>query len=635
MKYTSIILMILLVFASCKSGEDFYMKALLEENPQSREQLLKESVETGDTPWAMEALMLMDTEDSSWTLRHIRRLIKEEEISEAFLLYSVRKQLLLQKSGPAESLIGRLNLSERKLYQLLLKDEELTAVKLLSLSQEDSWRELLLLKEADYLPLQKVETALLIDYRIALFDKEYGRAALLYESLLERFPDLALNPELLYQAWYGLALQDSWSLTATALSPHAPDEPKLAFALGRIYRNHREFQRAVEFFRMCGPDKRAWWYLLDSALDVGEDEVLRELPLFLSVLEDPAYYNGQLEDILALQLRRRAWPSVENTARVLLSLNEGTVSSRYFWVWARLMEHGYLEEKEISPETLYREISRRSPLGWYGYLSRWILGEPSISLTDLSEKEEITAAATPADRVFIALIQRGMEKEALTYLQERRHEVSLFAQPYISALYHRQENYYALIHSALDSRSLEGFVMDKSTLMNLHPFAYKEEVKSVAREYGHSSWLLHGLIRIESAYDRKIVSYSGAVGLGQLMVATAEEHAGILGIENPDLTDPATNLLISSRYIYWLNLRSYVETLSDMLIAYNGGPGNLRKWKRQWGDLPPDLFCEVIPYRQSRDYVPLVFTAALHYGYLYGDIPPEDLLDLWIPSYRN
>jgi len=635
MKYFSFLLFSFVLLVSCKSGEDLYIKALLEEDPQNRETLLKAAVETDDAPWAMEALMQMNPPDSSWTLRQVRRLVKEEDLPQAFLLFSIRQQFLYQKHGPKESLIEQLNPAEKKLYQFLLQQEEPSAEELLFLSQEHSWREMDQLKEAGFLPFQKADTAMLIDYRIALFDRQYGRAAQQYQGLLERFPDLALHPDLLYQAWYGLALQDTWDLIATSLSPLAPGDPRLAFALGRIYRYQGEFLRAMEYFRLCGPDKRAWWYLLDSALDAGEEVVLEEIPLFLTGLEDPAYYNGQLEDILALQLRRGEWGSVEKTARVLLTLEEGPVSSRYFWVWARLMEHGYLEEKDISPEMLYRETSRRSPLGWYGYVSRWVLGEASSSLLELPESMELPASETPADRVFISLIQHGMEDKAESYLKERRSEISLFAQPYITALYRLQENYYALIHSALDARELEGFYMDKKTLTDLHPLAYRDEVKESALEYGHSSWLLHGLIRIESAYDREIVSYSGAVGLGQLMTATAEEHAGILGLENPDLTDPATNLLISSRYIYWLNLRAYVESLSDMLIAYNAGPGNLRKWKREWGHLPPDLFCEVIPYRQSRDYVPLVFTAALHYGYLYGDIPPEELLDSWIHSYRN
>lgn len=635
MKIFSLLLFISLFFCSCTKAEDLFIEALLEEDPEGREEILKEVVETSEYPWSMEALMQMDSPDSRWVLRKITHLHRSEDIPPEFLLFSVREFTLQGKMDKAQSWAEELSFPEKPLYQLLLQEKNITAESLLTMQSEKVWEELQLLLDREYPALMEDRIALLIEYRTALILKEYGRADSLYAVLLESFPELALNPDLLYQAWYGLALQDSWATICGSLATEAQTRPGLAFALGRIYRNHGDYGKAVEYFRLSGPDKRGWWYLLDSAADRGEEQVLQELPRFLPSLEDPAYYNGQLEDILALQLRRRDWTAVEATGRKLLQLDEDQVSSRYFWVWARLLEHGYLEETDISAEGLYREISGRSPLSWYGFLSRWILGVPSEELMNLPDQLPEPEERSPADIVFTTLIQRGMEEQAVSYLKERHSEITLVSQPYISALYRRNENYYDLIHSALDSRNLEHFQMNRTTLMDLHPLAFSGEVGETSREYGHSPWLLHGLVRIESAYDRQIVSYSGAVGLAQLMTATAEEHARILGLEDPDLTDPASNLLLANRYIYWLNQRTYVNNLSDMLIAYNAGPGNLRKWKRSWGDLPPDIFCELIPYRQSRDYVPLVFTAALYYGYLYGDIPPEELLDQWIPSFRN
>ena len=37
-------------------------------------------------------------------------------------------------------------------------------------------------------------------------------------------------------------------------------------------------------------------------------------------------------------------------------------------------------------------------------------------------------------------------------------------------------------------------------------------------------------------------------------------------------------------------------------IAYNGGPGNLRKWKRNHYNGDFNHFLEDVPYKESRDY---------------------------------
>lgn len=79
---------------------------------------------------------------------------------------------------------------------------------------------------------------------------------------------------------------------------------------------------------------------------------------------------------------------------------------------------------------------------------------------------------------------------------------------------------------------------------------------------------------VESRYCEKAVSPKGAVGLGQLMPATA---AG-LGV---DATDAEQNLYGAARY-----LREQIDAFGDVslaLAAYNAGPGTVRSY----GGVPP------------------------------------------------
>ena len=89
-------------------------------------------------------------------------------------------------------------------------------------------------------------------------------------------------------------------------------------------------------------------------------------------------------------------------------------------------------------------------------------------------------------------------------------------------------------------------------------------------------------IEVESAYRQDAVSSAGAIGLGQLMPATARD----LGV---DPRDPLQNLDGSARYLAMM-----LETFGDprlALAAYNAGPDAVR----QYGGVPP--------YRETQNHV--------------------------------
>ncbi|MGK7755866.1 lytic transglycosylase domain-containing protein [Roseovarius sp. C03] len=89
-------------------------------------------------------------------------------------------------------------------------------------------------------------------------------------------------------------------------------------------------------------------------------------------------------------------------------------------------------------------------------------------------------------------------------------------------------------------------------------------------------------IEVESAYRQDVISHAGAIGLGQLMPATAR-------VLNVDPHDPLQNLDGSARYLAMM-----LETFGDprfALAAYNAGPDAVR----QYGGIPP--------YRETQNHV--------------------------------
>jgi soluble lytic murein transglycosylase-like protein len=144
--------------------------------------------------------------------------------------------------------------------------------------------------------------------------------------------------------------------------------------------------------------------------------------------------------------------------------------------------------------------------------------------------------------------------------------------------------------------------------------------------------LMLAIMRQESAFHPNIGSAVGAQGLMQLMPATARVVARMLGRPAPgrdDLHDPATNLALAQAYLRYLGGK-LDNNLMLVIAAYNGGPGNVRKWlDRGWvPDDDPVLFLESIPFKETKDYVEKVLANLWMYEQRMGGGSSGSLVDI-------
>src|SRR5687768_15854783 len=144
---------------------------------------------------------------------------------------------------------------------------------------------------------------------------------------------------------------------------------------------------------------------------------------------------------------------------------------------------------------------------------------------------------------------------------------------------------------------------------------HRETLRNIVKQQELDEAWVYGLIRQESRFITDARSSAGAMGLMQLMPATAKWVSKKMGVRKyrPNrVTEVNTNLTLGTYYL------KHVLTLSDnhpllASAAYNAGPS--RAW--QWRDEKPlegAIYAETIPFNETRDYVKKVLSNSVLYA---------------------
>ena len=173
----------------------------------------------------------------------------------------------------------------------------------------------------------------------------------------------------------------------------------------------------------------------------------------------------------------------------------------------------------------------------------------------------------------------------------------------------REANWYdRAIYTAGKTRTLKNYKL-------LFPAPYREEAMRYAAQYHLDPAWVYGLMRQESRFTLNARSAVGALGLMQIMPATARWIARRLGIEDfraGSAHDLDTNLRFGTYY-----LRYALDGLADQPVlataGYNAGPLRARRWQ---ADRPLDatIYIDTIPFQETRDYVKKVMNNAMFYA---------------------
>lgn len=157
-----------------------------------------------------------------------------------------------------------------------------------------------------------------------------------------------------------------------------------------------------------------------------------------------------------------------------------------------------------------------------------------------------------------------------------------------------------------------------------YPVKYRREVAEASSAAGLPPELVWAVIRQESRFVPHAVSRAGAIGLMQVMPATAQhllKAKGAAGmISRAELMRPERNILLGTSFLRAM-MQRYEGNYAYAAAAYNAGPGRVDRWQVQFSGLDMERFIELIPFTETRDYTKQVLANYVFYSYVTDGKP--------------
>ena len=447
----------------------------------------------------------------------------------------------------------------------------------------------------------------------------------------------------------GLNLFLSWETNLSRSSAGTSDDIsyRLLFYAGRIARRMGQNPQATALFDRAlrlAPDYEQQdaciWYILDMLMSRPVDEIMTRMERHIPQWYSGGYFNAIMERYLHRLVTAEDWGKIIRTYNLLKDTDAIVPKTSYAWIIARAIEEEYLSAEEIrlaargtngapvNPRTFLRLAYNQGmvflmPALFYRMQSADALRLPFIEIRNMSAAER-NIEHSDAVKFLLGFFNNKAVGFVNPYIRSMENELTpselrSIAQAYNDAGMYNQA---ARIVSLYINRS--GYSYNRRDLELMYPRPYRELIERNSRHFDLEPALFFSLVRTESMFQSAVVSHAGAVGLSQLMPATAREQAEIIqraggpnffGPENTlDSTNPEMNTYIGAHY-----LRRQMNSFGDMylaLMAYNGGHGRVRRW-RNASELPMDLFLDTVPIYETRDYGKRVTAVGRIYKELY------------------
>ncbi len=403
-------------------------------------------------------------------------------------------------------------------------------------------------------------------------------------------------------------------------------EARAIFALARIAENENDLDKASEYYKD---------YMARFPTQENAEEALMALVLIHGDKGEWADALLPLESLIQAQTQ--------------LSPDKRSVSAMSFALfWAGRI---YVEQNRLKDAgEMWRRVASEYYSTYYGAIGHFMLEKLSAKKLALQPAKTPTfrmhalrEAFSPEDRVKVkrveALMRLGLGSEAICELEEVDVSDGQPEKVLVKALMMHAAGHWLDAIKAYDSlpRTFRNSLAIGFERI-LFPRKYATEVQALAKKAGVDPDLVLAIIRQESVFNPLARSPVGAMGLMQLMPATAAQESKRLDATyvsaaekkqmrqragNPmNLLVAETNLTIGIHHVHTL-LSKYPGPVY-VLAAYNASPSAAGRWMNTIPTKDILAFIEKIPYKETRAYVKLVLRNYFYYKRWYGT-PNESL----------
>lgn len=412
---------------------------------------------------------------------------------------------------------------------------------------------------------------------------------------------------------------------------------------GRIYNKQKVYDKAYDRLtyvinKSSEPlqKDRCYWFRLDILLNESPDSAMEEIILNSDNWSDLEYFEDQIHNFLTELLIISDFEKIKNIYNFFKEKYNRPVN---FLLRAEyiLLRNGYLDSTDIPLDYYSGFIKPYMTIELYYYILISFYNDTLeqnilkiINPVDPGDNTDKYAVETQYDKFITGFFSYGIPEHSFDYIIKYLNKININTLFLSSKILNQNEYYLESIRLISNYFSRRDVLPNNRELLISYPDVFNTEINELSKKDNLDAPVIYGIIRSESAFSHGISSYAGAIGLMQLLPDTAEEMAVLVGITDIDLTNPYQNLVLGIRYIEFLNNR--FDTLSKTVMAYNAGPGNMRKWQSQFYNYSSDMLSEIIPFAATKYYVKKVFITSIIYSVLYGYNYPEHILLLFYPD---
>jgi len=297
---------------------------------------------------------------------------------------------------------------------------------------------------------------------------------------------------------------------------------------------------------------------------------------------------------------------------------------------------GILSDDKKAKKSAWDELTTKQPLTYHSLMVWKTQNEDPFGKFSKSSSHTPIARATRklSGRMktsvqwleALYLFKYPLAAERLTrWISSQEGDLPAEAIIYLGALKNSHDQHHNAIKFLTETVVKNPELLNEAMLKELYPIPYLEIFDRYSQRV--DTFLVMGLARQESAFNPNARSPAKAQGVMQVLPRVARRK---LHTHKVDLYDVETNVRVGSKLLReWIGRFGEVEYA---LIAYNAGPLRVNEWKKRYPTEDMTLFLDLIPFKETRNYVGSVIRNNYWYHRLYENDPNYKALKLQHPE---